>query len=490
MNPDDELERAIRRRLEDSAPRPGEAAARRLLAELERTPQRRNRGGFIAWPSAFWPRAMAFLAVVTAGFLIGALVARSDWLTAANRRSSTAPANSATDQRSPSVSDSSAPDVRVAGFTTPSPLSPESTWSRLTWRKLATTDTLGLVQKVVRWSGGYLAIGQVVRVGDHGRTPVWLSRDGKTWTALPQVVFGPSTVVMDIAEVPSGLVALTAQAGSDECPPGDCWTITGPLQSWTSADGARWVAHMGPELLPQGESVDRVGMVAGRAGIVAASTSLPVVASFSSDGVTWRPIQKGFPATFHLAGLWARVDGFAAVGAVYVDAGHQAGLALWSPDGESWSPAAGPLLTASSAITLASSGPSWDASGLVIGRDGGIAIGAEAGAPGGEFWWQSGDGQHWRLLNGFPPLGEWPPSGEGMLGQPNGSLASDGDRIVALRGGTQPRAWTSFDGLNWLTVAMSGEISMGQQPSQVTLFPGGVLVTEESGAWFGAAQDQ
>ena len=258
----------------------------------------------------------------------------------------------------------------------------------------------------------------------------------------------------------------------------------------TPVDGARWVAHMGPELLPQGESVDRVGMVAGRAGIVAASTSLPVVASFSSDGVTWRAIEKGFPATFHFAGLWARVDGFAAVGAVYVDAGHQAGLALWSPDGESWSPAAGPLLTTSSAITLASSGPSWDASGLVIGRDGGIATGAEAGAPGGEFWWQSGDGQHWRLLNGFPPLGGWPPSGEGMLGQPNGSLASDGVRIVALRGGTQPRAWTSFDGLNWLTVAMSGEISMGQQPSQVTLFPGGVLVTEESGAWFGAAQGQ
>jgi hypothetical protein len=488
MNRDHELERAISQRLQDSAPLPGEGATRRLLAEVERTPQRRNRGSSVAWPNAFGPRAVAFLAVVTAGVLIGAVIARSDWLTAANRRGSAAPTTSATSSRSPSATGNNAPDAGIAGFTTPSPLSPQSTWSRLTWRKLTSTNTLGLVRKVVQWNGGYLAIGQLVRVGDHGRTPVWLSRDGKTWTALAQAVFGPSTVVMDIAEMPSGVVALTAQAGSDECPPGNCWTITRPLQSWTSLDGATWVAHAGPELLPLGDSMDRVTMVGGRAGIVAASTSLPVEAAFTSDGITWRMVTNRFPPTFTLAGLWARVDGFVAVGAVYVDASHQAGLALWSPDGEFWSPATGPLVTASSGITLASSGPTWAAKGLIIGRDGGIATGAEGGAPGFIFWWQSRDGQHWRLLTGFPPLGGWPTSGEGMLSQPNGSLAGDGIRIVAVRGGTQPRAWASFDGLSWQAVVMTGEMPLRQQPAQVTLFASGVLVTDESGAWFGEAQ--
>ncbi len=356
MNQNDDMERELRRRLEDSASRPSEGVWRRVLAEVERTPQRSGRGGSTAWPNAFWPRAITFLTVVIAGVLVGAVIARSDWLTA-NRNSSTPSTVLPTGSRPASETPTQTPDSGVAGFTTPAPPSAGSAWARLTWRKLAATDPLRLVQRVVGWRGGYLAIGRVVRVGDRGRTPVWLSQDGKVWTALPEAVFGKSTVVMDIAEAPSGLVALTAQAGSNECPPGDCWTITGPVHAWTSEDGAAWVARPAPDFLPPGESVDRVAMVSGRAGIVAASTSLPVVASFSSDGITWRTITKAFPSTFRLAGLWARVDGFAAVGAVDVDASHQAGLALWSADGESWSPAAGPLVTASSGITLPSSGP-------------------------------------------------------------------------------------------------------------------------------------
>jgi hypothetical protein len=127
-----------------------------------------------------------------------------------------------------------------------------------------------------------------------------------------------------------------------------------------------------------------------------------------------------------------------------------------------------------------------------FGRDGAIAVGNAFGAPSPTFWWQSSDGRHWHQLQEYPPIGPWPGPGEGMLGSPDGWLASDGTRLVGLRLRTDPTAWVSFDGARWSTVQMSGEVPASENAKQgagtVTVLPGGLLYTDNGGNWwYGAA---
>jgi hypothetical protein len=100
-----------------------------------------------------------------------------------------------------------------------SPRSPASgpasaTWTGLDWRRLAPDDPLSLVTSIVRWRRGFIAVG---RIAAPPSTPVWTSADGTRWDALPfntASTFWPGHAVLGIAELATGLVALTERRWS------------------------------------------------------------------------------------------------------------------------------------------------------------------------------------------------------------------------------------------------------------------------------------
>ncbi|HVA87780.1 MAG TPA: hypothetical protein VNF73_15860, partial [Candidatus Saccharimonadales bacterium] len=50
-------------------------------------------------------------------------------------------------------------DVIPGAFTTPTPPSASSVWATIRWQRLASTDPLTLVRRVLRWRGGFIAVG-------------------------------------------------------------------------------------------------------------------------------------------------------------------------------------------------------------------------------------------------------------------------------------------------------------------------------------------
>jgi hypothetical protein len=77
---------------------------------------------------------------------------------------------------------------------------------------LTSDDPLTLVRSVLRWRGGFIAVGW-----DGSSTPVWTSRDGAHWEPVPfntSTTFWPGLLIVDVAEVRTGLVALTLLAGA------------------------------------------------------------------------------------------------------------------------------------------------------------------------------------------------------------------------------------------------------------------------------------
>jgi hypothetical protein len=114
-----------------------------------------------------------------------------------------------------------------------------------------------------------------------------------------------------------------------------------------------------------------------------------------------------------------------------------------------------------------------------------IATGTVHATPGAALWWQSGNGRSWRPLPSYAPLGPTTCTGEGCGNQPNGALAGDGQRMVAVRGGAAAGAWTSADGLAWRRVPVTGDIP--DEQTQAVLLPGGVLLSDGTTTWFGEA---
>jgi hypothetical protein len=383
------------------------------------------------------------------------------------------------------------PVPTVAGFLTFNPPAADAAWSGLAWLRLSAGDTQARVSFTLRWSRGYIAIGQATTGADSARTPVWASSDGVLWYPLDPDVFGSSTIVAGIAEGPNGLVALSGQAATNGC--ALCWTIANPIQAWTSSDGTSWTAHPGPDLaLPASPGNPR--LVVGPAGFLAAvpdeagpGGSGPTQAAISADGVTWQTLSPDtFPAGFRLSDVYGTSTGYLAVGAQEVDPEHEAAAALWSTDGRSWV-VTGPMQIASrTGVVLAASQPSWTAGTIVAGSGGFIVTGGVEAAPGAQLWWQSSDGQHWQALSGYPPLGAQPGEGEGAGGQPYGVLVGDGQRIIAVRGGPQAAAWSSADGRTWTTLAIGGDVP-SEQAAIATLFPGGVLLSDGTTSWYGRA---
>ena len=368
-----------------------------------------------------------------------------------------------------------------------------ATWSAIHWQLVAPDNPLRLLRSVLRWRGGYIAFGSITSDGAT-ITPVWTSRDGGTWMPVPfntANTFWPGLVVVGIAEVPSGLVALTLLDGSYQCAVAcPIYGSTLPLMAWTSPDGRSWTPNTGPDLgLPSTWKGPPV-LAAGPAGLAAASPTWPTRMARSADGIHWRPIPaSALPAGIAIRAVVGTTTGFTAVGALPVDADHERAVAFQSVDGATWTGPYPLALATASTIILVSTGPSWGATALVAARSGFIATGQVTGTPGGTVWWQSSDGRSWRTLASYPPLGPTTCTGEGCGSQPNGELVGDGERMIALRGGPGAGVWASSDGLAWQTLAASGDLPPGQA-SLAVLLPGGVLLSDGTTTWFGEAQAQ
>ncbi len=379
----------------------------------------------------------------------------------------------------PSVAPPAGDGLLSFGFTTPLPPA-STTWTGLTWRRLAPDNPLGLVNSVVGWHGGYVAVGWV---GPRlPTTPVWTSTDGAQWQPVlfdTPTTFWPGTLVLDVAEVPGGLVALTAQAcGGASCSQAFLPTV----DSWTSPDGRSWTPHAPIDaLVAPMESPPQLAV--GPAGVVAAMSGTSAHVVTSVDGIDWGSLPAStLPAGFALNDLRGTATGYVAAGQM-TSGKHPDAASLWSADGRHWS--------RTPTLLPASPGPGSDAGSavvsLVAGRDGMVAIGHAAATPGAALWWQSPDGRWWAALPAFPPLGPTTCTGEGCGVQPNGTLVGDGQRLVAVRGGADARAWTSTDGLAWTRLHLAGDLP-GEQATKAVLLPGGVVISDGTTTWFGEAQ--
>ncbi len=366
-------------------------------------------------------------------------------------------------------------------FTTALPPA-SAAWTGLTWRRLAPDDPLNLVTSVVRWHGGYIALGWDGT--SLPRTPVWTSTDGATWDPLPfntSRTFWPGTLVLAVAEVSGGLVALTETAkecGAASCP----LTLVPPVVSWTSPDGREWTPGAPIDWLTNPTGGQPLVAV-GPAGLVAASSGPSAHLATSADGIDWQALPAStLPATFWLDDLRGTGTGYVVVGHQVTSDTHPDAASMWSAGGRHWSRT--PTLLP---IPGLASGAGSTVLSLVAGRDGVVGVGRDVGERGAFLWWQSSDGRRWTSLPTFQPLGPTTCSGEGCGVQPNGTLVGDGHRMVAVRGGADAAAWTSTDGLTWGRLHVAGDLP-GEQATKAVLLPGGVVLSDGTTSWYGEAQ--
>ena len=214
---------------------------------------------------------------------------------------SPSPAATGTPVPSPAVPTPGGPSIDTFGTALP-PLE-TATWSAIHWQLLAPDNPLRLVRSVLRWRGGYIA------VGSRGptTTPVLTSQDGGTWMPF-QVntanTFWPGLLVVGIAQVPPGLVALTLLDGSYQCGSA-CPTYSPalPLMAWTSLDGRSWTPNTIPDF---GDLATWHGpplLAAGPAGLVVASPEGPTRLATSVDGSTGGLARLRAPGWGHGQGL-------------------------------------------------------------------------------------------------------------------------------------------------------------------------------------------
>ena len=97
------------------------------------------------------------------------------------------------------------------GFVTPIPPGAGAAWSGLEWHRLTVAQQLAHVRSVTRWSGGFVATGDLLVAGDSARSKVWVSDDGATWNPVPRDVFGPESIVVGVAPIVDGVLVFTLQ---------------------------------------------------------------------------------------------------------------------------------------------------------------------------------------------------------------------------------------------------------------------------------------
>ncbi len=346
---------------------------------------------------------------------------------------------------------------------------------------------------MTRWTGGYVAVGTVAgNAADTGATsgsPVWVSTDGVSWTPLDPSPFGSDAVVVSVDEVASGLVAITLRGGANECggeTRPNCWTLAGPLTSWTSADGASWKQSAGPGIdLPEecdGCGVDVPIIRSGAAGLlVVVTTTEGQAGALSADGIGWQSLPVVFPEGFSASDVEAGGPGFVAVGS---RGDPERAAAATSPDGRTWMGRDVPTPAVDSA-------DGSTVNRLLATPDGMLAVGSDQLTPGRELWWTSPDGSAWTPNFKYPPLGVWTGEGEGTGLMPDGNVLGDGDQIVAYRDDGTVAGWTSANGSSWQALAVTGAAptAAGSWPLlDLTMLPVGLVLTADDGtAWLGAA---
>ncbi len=377
-------------------------------------------------------------------------------------------------------------ELLPSAFVTPEPPPPMAAWASIRWTQLAPDDPLARVRSVTRWRGGFVALG----LEASGATPIWTSADGAHWQALPfntAGTFWPGLRVLQVVEVPRGLVAVTERL-ADNCGGEPCFGPFTPLVTmWTSPDARTWSPQPFPPLGPPEAPGAAPLIAAGRAGLLVVSSGAPAHAATSPDGVHWTVLPDGIiRKDFWVVALASTALGYVLGGAVEPDTTNGDAATLWSADGTAW--AASPALptAAGSGATLVSTGELSVVTSFVAGRDGLIALGDWSSTPSIAVWWQSSDGRTWQVLTGYPPLGPTTCTGEGCGGQPNGALVGDGRRMVALRGGRDAGAWTSVDGRAWKRLPAAGDLP-SEQATNAVLLPGGLLVSDGTTTWFGEA---
>ena len=384
----------------------------------------------------------------------------------------------------PSVAGPPTPAVASRGaFVTPAPLPRAAAWTGITWHRLDPSDPLNLVRSVVQWRGGYLALGSDPS-GATTATPMWASTDGARWE-LVAGDFWPGLEILNVFEVGKSLVAITTLGDQTYCIGGPGCV---PVMSWTSPDGVAWAPRGSFNLEQPKTSTVAPHVALGPSGLVALSSGMPAHAAISADGVRWTALPDStLSGDVVINNLRATPTGYIAGGLRVTGTGTWSAVTLWSVDGRRWTATNPPSSVASTAIRLAASRlSSTVVLQIVAGSAGVIAVGRDVATPGTDLWWHSADGRRWRALPGYPPLGPTTCTGEGCGLDVNGVLVGDGRRMVALRGGPDSRAWTSADGLAWRSLRVSGDLP-NEQATQVTLLPGGVLLSDGSTTWFGEA---
>jgi hypothetical protein len=385
-----------------------------------------------------------------------------------------------------------APPTELPGFVTPLPPDPAAAWTGIVWRPLAADDPLQQVRSVVRWRGGYVAVGVAAVTGETSASPIWTSTDGGSWRRLSPDVFGPATIVLGVAEAGHGLVAMTLQGGENACGGEfdgdlDCLGLSSPLQAWTSPDGIDWTPHAGPqlELLEgcEGCGIEPPILAAGPAGLLVMSGY--VEAAFSSDGIAWEILPSGtIPSDINPESVTAFGSGFVGVGERNVKVDGQKTfkpIATTTSDARTWT--VHPIPVASFDRHYGAG-----ANRLIAGPDGLIAQGSIGGAPGFELWWSSRDGASWTQLADYPPLGTWTAFEDIGSGRSrNGTLIGNGERLIAYRGEKPHVAWTSFAGRSWARLAIDGDLPRWEtrQYPELVLTPMGVIGFGPGETWFG-----
>ncbi len=330
-----------------------------------------------------------------------------------------------------------------------------STWTGLSIQALP--DGPAGVSDVVGWSGGYLALGHA---SDTTPLPAWLSRDGRSWVALPADTFGVASLV-SAASWGGGLIVATTDA-------------TGTEAVRISHDGLSWSTAATPLL-----RVGRDGSITGNGtGLVACLDDPQVMVAFSADGFSWDPIT--IPGT----NRWS-CQAVAAFGQTFVIVGYVGGqdpstpatpVAWWSTDGRHWTRATVQAQPEDGFVRLAG------------GSEGLVAISTQPGyTPGTAHFWTSTDGRTWKLSTA-DPLGILE-AGEGVGGA-NGTFVGDGNRLLVYsnRGVDQPiEYWASLDGSHWTKLALSGDTNAALTRPAPFLLHDGVFFAGDQGSAVGQA---
>ena len=427
------------------------------------------------WLARFaWPRQLVTVAAIVAVVALIALTLRFTQTPAlVTPGGSPTPSASATSSAAPTATPAPTP---TTGPTVP-PLS-TTAWTGLTVAAL--TSPAPLQSQVVRWSGGYLAIGSETT---NGPQRVWLSRDGRSWTELPASTFG--------LDDPTGNTLFNAATGCGDRVLVEIDVTTpsgsGTVSLWSSSDGTTWSQASFHN--------DSRGTLVARGSVAVADTETGGAAPngtallVSTDCATWQRVALPGPAVAQITDLAVNANGFVAVGW----SGDQASttakpLAWYSSDGQQWS-----------AATIRGAQTDEGFFQVSAGAGGLIALSTNPGlTPGGERVWASSDGRSWAVTSA-DPFGTIQ-QGEGV-GSPAGSFVGDGSRLLAYgRPGTSPASDTagqaeyfvSTDGVAWTRLAVSGPDATAMLADQYpvpTLMRNGILFSSGSAAtdWFGTA---